>query len=760
MRKIITSVLFVTMILTSCNVNTKNISTNKQRGSYNYVKDNTYYMVTQDGLRYTFGNDSVESNEAYTNRKNRREVEELEKMGLGSFFSGFNFGFGLNFKSIKEKYSEKNYYPQNYIDFDKNLTFLEYNYNKQENLITLNISTNSIIKKDAVKKSIVNEDEIINKINDEEIKEVETTNNQENIDETIEIDDEIYDKIDSMILDENLYDDKEDNNIISTESEIIDEYEEIETIKRLDNLYSIGRNNYYFDKNTNNIYFKSIENEFTKYNIYTYDKEVLDAGLDEIRIYDKDNIVYNKIIYKENGDNEYELVFFSVKNGIEKVYKLPSIRKIIYDDYNKDKVYIYTNDDIRSLYLLTKKDDMKLIDENVIDVYGITKKNIYYSKTDTIKIPYNVFLIDNVSSGEWLGEEPIFNNYKNSDDPLSFDYDIDGYTAARFAYKYKEKFLNDRKKYGDRNIENIKNNNFEYGIYKLYLYDGKNIKEVNENYVRKVYIVDGDKDIVYYETDSSLMSFPITKKTLGEFVTANTLIDQYIEELFEETKKQFLSFVKKDNQISNIKDLDLYRGYIDKMSPLYYDSKYRNTISEKEKRNIITNNNKLYINGVSNKNESSITYSIDLSKDSILFPDTINMDGYDKIKIIDYINEPVYILYNNDNGTLKHGFKTISNNVVVDSVVLNNAKNKIAYIELTDSNVSGILHRVDIKNNYEDYIVSKNAFYYNLCFDSITDELCYIVNFNETEEFGTFLTIDDNNKITFIDDEVTYIIKN
>ena len=755
MRRIITSILLVSMILTSCNANTRNVSANKQRGSYNYVKDNTYYMVTNDGVRYTFGNDSVENNEAYTNRKNRREVEELDKLGLGSFFSGFNFGFGLNSKTIKEKYDEKNYYPNNYIDFDKNLTFLEYNFNKQENLITLNISTDSIIKKDVVKKVIKDESELLKESENEETSENETSLNDDN---TIEIDDQIYDKIDSMILDEeNIIDDSIQ---ISTESEIIEQYEEIEALRRLDNLYSIGKNNYYFDKKNNNIYYKSVENEFTKYNIYTYEKEILDKNLDQIRIYDEDNIVYNKTIYKENWDNESELVFFSIKNGIEKVYKLPSIRQIIYDDYNKDKIYIYTNEDIRSLYIITKKDGMKLIEENVNDIYGITKKNIYYSKTDTIKIPYNVFLIDNVSSGEWLGEEPILNNYKNNDDPLSFDYDIDGYTAARFAYKYKEKFLNDRKKYVDRNIENIKNNNYEYGIYKLYSYDGKSINEVNENYIRKVYVVDGDKDIIYYETDYNLMNIPISKKTLGEFVTSNTLIDQYIENLFEETKKQYLSFVKNDNQISSIKDLDLYRGYIDKMSPLYYDSKYRNSIKEKEKRNIIAINNKVYINGVSNKKESNVAYSIDLSKDSILFPDTINMEGYEKIRIIDYINEPVYILYNDNYGILKHGVKTISNNVVVDSVVLNNAKSKIAYVELTESNVNGILHRIDIKNNYEDYIVSKNAFYYNLCFDNKTDELCYIVNFDETEEYGIFLTIDDNNKITFIDDEVNYIIKN
>ena len=755
MRRIITSVLLVSMILTSCNVNTKNVSANKQRGSYNYVKDNTYYLVTNDGVRYTYGNDSVENNEAYTNRKNRKEMEELNKLGFADFFSGFNFGFGLNSKTIKEKYEEKNYYPDNYINFDKNLTLLEYNFNKQENLITLNISTDSIIKKDVVKKVIKDESELLNKSDGEEISEKEASNNDDN---TIEIDDQIYDKIDSMILDEN--DIIDDNIQISSESEIIEQYEEIEGLKRLDNLYSIGKNNYYFDKKNNNIYYKSVENEFTKYNIYTYEKEIIDTGIDEIRIYDDDNIVYNKIIFKENGDNENELVFFSIKNGIEKVYKLPSIRQVIYDEYNKDKIYIYTNEDIRSLYIITKKDGIKLIEENVNDVYGITKKNIYYSKTDMIKIPYNVFLIDNVSSGEWLGEEPIISDYKNNDDPLSFDYDIDGYTAARFSYKYKEKFLTDRKKYVERNIENIKSNNYEYNINKLYSYDGKSINAISENYIRKVYILDAYKDLIYYETDYNLMNMPITKKTLGEFVTANILIDQYIESLFEETKKQYLSFVKNDNQISNIKDLDLYRGYIDKMSPLYYDSKYRNSINEKEKRNIIEINNKVYINGVSNKNESNVAYSIDLSKDSILFPYTINMDGYDKIKIIDYINEPLYILYNDNYGLIKHGFKTISNNVVVDSVVLNNAKNKIAYVELTESNVNGILHRIDIKNNYEDFIVSKNAFYYNLCFDSITDELCYIVNYDETEEYGIFLTIDDNNKITFIDDEVIYIIKN
>ena len=256
------------------------------------------------------------------------------------------------------------------------------------------------------------------------------------------------------------------------------------------------------------------------------------------------------------------------------------------------------------------------------------------------------------------------------------------------------------------------------------------------------------------------MSFPKKKKTLGEFVTANTLIDQYIEELFEETKKQFLSFVKKENQISSISDLDLYRGYIDKSSPLYYDSKYRNTINEKEKRMIVAIDNKIYLKSISNKNENNVSYSIELSKDIILFPDSINMEGYENIKIIDYIGDAVYIIYNDNVGILKHGFKTIGNNVVVDSVIINNAKNKIAYVEQTENNVSGILHRVDIKNNYEDFIVSKNAFYYNLCFDSITDELCYLVDFNEIEEYGVFLIIDNNNKITFIDDEVTYIIKN
>ena len=611
-----------------------------------------------------------------------------------------------------------------------------------------------------MKKDIQNEDELLQKNNDNESIVIESSGNT---DETVEIDDQIFEKIDSIVLDENEtpnLEEIEEDLKVSSESEIIDISNELNEVKKLDGLYTIGKNNYYFDKKNNTIYYKSVENNFAKYNIYTYDKEIIDTGLDKIKLYDKDNIVYSKVLYDETGDVGYEIVFYSIKNGMENRYKLSSVRQIYFDDYNKDKVYVLTNHESRSLYLITNKNGMSLIDENVSDVYGVTKKSIYYSKYEDAGIPYNLFLIDNVSSGEWLGEEPVLSDYKNNDDPFSFDYDIDGYTAARFAYKYKEKFLNDRKKYVDKNIENIKSNDYKYSLNKLYSYDGKNKNVLNENYVRNVYILSGEKDIVYFETDTNLMTMPISKKTLGEFVIGDVLIDQYIEGYFDETKKEFLSFIKNDNHISNIKDLDLYRGYIDKSSSLYYDSKYRQAMREKEKRNINIFDDIVFINSTSNTTERSMAYSFKLSKDNIIFPAPINMDTFDKIKIIDYIDEPIYIVYNDNAGTLKHGIRTISSNVIVDSVITNSAKNKIAYIEPTDSNVNGILHRVNIKNNYEDYIVSKNAFYYNLCFDTMDDSLCYLINFIENEEYGTFLTIDNNNKITFIDDEVTYIIKN
>ena len=759
MRKILISILILSIFITSCGANTSNVFNSKQKGGYNYVKDNTYYYVSNDGTRYVFGIDSVENNKAYTSRKSRIELQELQNFGFGGFFSGFNFGL-TETKSIEERFKEKNYYPNNYINFNNDLTILEYNYDYDMNSLNINISTNSIVKKESVKR-LINSEEDLKKDNE---------NNNE-----IVIDDSVDEKIDSIVLDEsefNPFDMDElfatpsetfisDDNI-STESDIdiVDEIS-VEENNKLESINFIRRDRYYFDEKNNDLYYINNINEFYKYNIYNYNNDLIDDNIENIKIFDKDNIVYYKKIHDNNDKYIYMIVFYSIDKGIINKIEINNIEDVIFDNYNKDIIYYTVNEDNKKLYSFNKKGETQLIDTNIKNVYGKTKKYLYYSKDDEIRIPYSYFLIDNVSSGEWLGEEPKLSNYKLNDDPFSLDFDIDAYTQVRMAYKYKEKFLNDRKKYVEKNIENIKNNDFIIYADKLYSFDGKNTNKINDDYIRNVYIVDSDNDILYFETDNNIYNYQIEKKTLGEFVTSNTMIDNYINNLVEETRKEFLFYVSNNNKISKVHDLEFYRGYVDKMSQLYYDSKNRARMIMDEKRNICFFDNKIYIVGKSYKTDNNVTYCIDLINNKEFFADSINMAGFSNIKFIDYINDPIYILYNNDNeGVLKYGIKDISRRVIVDSVAIDSYKNKIAYVINNDNNINGELHMQELKNLSNDNIVSNNAFYYNIVFDSLTNDLCFLVNFDENEEYGTFLTFDSNNKLNFIDDEVMYILKN
>ena len=767
MRKLINVILIMLLVLTSCGINKSNTNINKNKGSYNYVKDNTYYLVLDDGTRYAFGNDTVLNNTAYQDRKNRRQMEELDSLGYFDMFFGFNMG-GFGFfdkKTIKDKFEEKDYYPNNFIDYNKDLTILENEYNVKDNKIKLVISTGSITKKDVVKKEIANEDELTN-VNKKEVEESNESNESiESIENTIDVDIETDEKIDSIVLgeDELNINETEDNENISIENfekYTISTSSEVDDNNKLDYLNSIEKNNYYIDEKNGDIYFLSFDNEFIKFSFITYEKELIDDNIYKIKIYDRNNIMYAEKTSDSENLDIYNIVLYSIDDGVKNTIELKNIRNIIYDDINKDKMYLVVNESQNNLYKCDKNGKLELIDTDINNVYGITKNKIYYSKYTNAIYPYSMFLIDNVSTGEWLGEEPDLKNYKLNDDPLSFEIDLNRYIQDRFNYKYKEKFLNDRRKYVDKYIKRIKDEDYEYSIEKICSYDGKDIIDVVDDYVRNVYILDKDNDIVYIETDMSLKSIPIQKKTLGEFVVSDTVIDQYLDNLFNETKMQYLYYIVNNNNVSNIKDLDLFRGYVDKTSQLFYDTKYRQTLKEKEIRKVKVFGNEVFINGVSNELDKEVSYKFSLSKDNVIFPDIINMNDYKKIKFIDYIDEPLYILYNENYGVLKYGIKNIAENVIVDSVTVDNTRSKIAFIEKNESNVNGILHRVDIKDNFTDYIVSNNAFYYNLFFDSMTNDLCFLINFDEKEEYGSFLTINDNNNITFIDDEVMYILKN
>ena len=754
-KSLLLSFAIISLLLSACA--TDNVKTSKKTsGDIYYVKDNSYYVTKKDGTRYVLSEDDIEYNAAYTKRKNKEIVESSGGFDFGMIFGELSLGFETKTQSIEERYKNKNYSPINYYDFKNNRSIVEIDYNNGTKTFTYKISTDSIISKDIVKKSIDNEKEyLVEETTEETI--VDAGFNDLFGDIFPEEFNQIGNNENNGIENESLYQ-EDDYMMEATPSEIIaaeaTESEIPTEEEKIDRIYSLKEGEYYHDVKNNSIYYLNV-NDFNVYNYVKQKKELIDTDVIRIKMYGE-NIVYLK---------NNKVVFYNIKKGIVSSFDFDTEK--LYNAYFKkddhNNIYISIYDEILKLYLVNKKDGVKLIDENIDKIFGLTKNRIFYSKPNIITLPYKDILIDDVSTGEFMGEEPILKNYRLNDDPMSFEFDIEKYTADRFSYKIKEKYYNDRKNYINRYVEGIKNGSEEIMTKSLISSDGTNNEVINADGIVNFYILDEDKDVIYFETDLSLDIIPIDKKHLSEFVVSSYTVDSFITSIIDNRKKKFSHYVDKAGVVYHINDLDLYRKYIERESKLLYDAEYNRLLSELEKRDIYYENDKIFLSGIASGADSKSAYVFTLEKTKEIFADSINIKGYKDIHFVGFIDNPVYLLEDENNtSVLKLGIKELSKNVYLGSVVINDKKTSIAYVvnnSNDDINYNGELHKVNVKNNDEDTIISEKAFAYNVVFDSDTGDLLYLLNYSAEEDMGTLICVDTNNKKYFIDDKVLYVLK-
>lgn len=696
-KSLLLSFAIISLLLSACA--TDNVKTSKKSsGDIYYVKDNSYYVTKKDGTRYVLSEDDVEYNAAYTKRKNKEIYDSQDIIDFNMFFEFMTIELDQNKSSLLKKFEDRNYSPDNYFDFSKNLSVTEKGYNETTKSFSFNISTTSIVKRESIKEAID---------------------------------------------DESIYIGKESKNEPINGS----------NIDILNGVNNIHQNEYYHDIKNNCIYYYTSEHEFKCYNYENINDILIDSSVNRIRMYGK-NVIY----FKNNS-----VVFYTIGKGIEVSYDIEKYNNVYFKKDDSENVYVSSYNDGLNLYIVNKKTGIKLIDEGLDKIFGVTKNKIFYSKVSYNNLPYKNVLIDDVSTGEYLGEEPILEKYKLNDDPLSPEYDLDKYIPDRFAYKIKEKYLNDRKNYIDKYINGIKDGGEEIAVKTLVCSDGNNKSVINEDGVVNVIILDYEKDIIYYETDLNLGSLSIEKKRLSEFVTSSYSIDNYISQLIYNVKKQYLYYIYKAGTIHHINGLDLYRKFIEKDSFLLYDAEHNKTLNELEIRDIHYEKDNVFISGVSASDYNKVAYNITIDKNKELFADAINMNGYNDINYIGFLDSPIYLLEGENNITvLRHGIKELSKNVYLGSVVINDKKSAIAYVVKNSDdeiNYNGELHKVNVKNNDEDTIISEKAFAYNVVFDSDTGDLLYLLNYSAEEDVGTLICVDSNNKKYFIDDKVLYILK-